>query len=98
MLDFLKNRETKNMRHIYLSVNPVLAPDVRRNYSPEAFFHSYRGLAEVDPNYVRLMERAGHNVITCKTRFDYESMGGPRKISGVYVDQALTPVPKSEVY
>lgn len=92
-----KQKEKVGTHHIYMSHQRVLDPAVRKNYSPDAFFHTYRGRASDYASFKKLMEQAGHNVITSKVRFDFEGKGGPRKLDGVFVDQALTPVPKSEV-
>ena len=86
------------MHHVYMSVAKVLDPAGRPAYTPEAYYHNYRGYVSDYKSFKYNMERAGHNVITSKERFNFEAMGGPRKVAGVYVDQSLSPRPKSEVY
>ncbi len=86
--------------HVYMSINPVLDPKVRKDFEPEKFFHNYRGKTNhVQPDgFERLMRVKGHNIIKSKVRLDFEERGGERKNWGVYVDHALNPVPKKEVY
>lgn len=84
----------KTVWHIYMSVVPVQA---MAGYSPELYFHNYRGRSTDPQRFRALMEAKGHSVILTLERPEYEAVGGVRSKIGIYVDEGLNPVPKSEV-